>query len=245
MRKLNIIGIKYKKANNLELKQMFSDMIEMYIEKKDKIKEEHYKRLYQEKFGEEYKPLKQFIPELSLDKVYTKDDFERYQDYIKYADKLFRLKFNTYKQLLKDMSHSVVTPEQMIDFHNTLGIEVKFKKYGTEEAWVPGSRTDLVYYNPRYLKEFVPKEVIIHELGHIFENMIGNVSNSNILFTHSWKSSVYDLRPVEIFAEDFLNYFVSPKYLKAGWSDVYEYFNNKVPSGWKKKIRDFIKMRSN
>lgn len=242
MRKLNIIAIKYQ-AEDAELKQMFSDMIEMYIEKKDKIKENYYRELYRKKFGEEYKPIKEFKPEPSLDKIYMKEDFNRYQDYIKYTDKLFRLRFNTYKSLLRNLSKPFINSKQLIDFHNDLGIEIKFRVVrGTEEAWVPGNSTNLIYYSPKYLKERVPKEVIIHELGHIFENLIGDVSSSNILFTHVWKSSVYDLRPIEIFAESFMNYFVSSKYLKAGWEPVYKFFDRKIPGKMKTKIRELIKM---
>ena len=243
MKKLNIIGFK-RIANDSELKEQFSDMIEMFIENRNKTKEEHYKKLYKDKFGEDYKPIKEFVPEVSLYKIYSKDDFKRYQDYIKYCDNLFRLKFDTYKNLLGNLSNPSISSDQMVDFHKEIGIDIKFGNIsGTEAAFVPFSSTNLIYYRPKYANEEVFKEIIIHELGHILDNRLGNISISNKLFLHNMKCSSYDLNPAEIFAEDFLNYFINPKYLKAGWSEVYEYFNKKIPGDWKSKIKVLIKMR--
>jgi hypothetical protein len=244
MKKLNIIGINCK-SNDDELKQMLSDMIEMYIEDKNKMKEQHYRDLYKDKFGEDYKPVKEFVPEPSLSRIYEKEDFKRYQDYINYSKELFKLKFNTYRNLVKDFTYPSIMSDQLIDFHNKLGIETVFKPpHGTEEAWVPIGKTDIIYYDPRYLTKPIWKEVIIHELGHILDNKLGNPSNFNKLFLHNRKSSNYDLNPSEIFAESFMNYFVVPKYLKAGWPEVYDYFNKKIPGKWKAYIKELINMRS-
>ena len=243
MKRLNIIGINCI-AEDSELKQMFSDMIEMYIEDKNKTKEEHYRKLYYDKFGEEYKPVKEFTPKPTLDKIYNKEDFKRYQDYIKYSEDLYNLKFKTYKGLVKNLAYPSITVNQLIDFHNDLGIETIFKSHGgTEEAMVMAGDTKRIFYDPKYLKEPVWKEVIIHELGHILDHKLGNPGSFSELFLHNRKTTNYDFSPIEIFAESFLSYCIAPKYLKAGWPEVYDYFNKKIPGSWKKKIKDLIKMK--
>jgi hypothetical protein len=223
-----------------ELEQTLSDFIEMYIENGNKEKEAHYRRIYREKFGKDYQQHKEFVPKPSLDKIYSKKDFDRYQDYIKYADELFRLKWKAFSSKIKNISKPEVTPDQAIDFYKSLGIEMNFGNVkGTEEAHV---RSGKVTFRKQYENRKIPKEVIIHELGHILDEKLSNISAFSDLFLHNMKSSVYDLSPVEIFAEGFLNYSVNPNFLKAGWKDVYDYFDRKVPGNWKKAIKELIKL---
>jgi hypothetical protein len=229
-----------KEDEDIDLEQTFSDFIEMYIENGNKDKEAHYRKLYKKQFGREYQSHKEFIPKPSLDKVYTKNDFQRYQDYIKYCNDLFTLKFNTYSSKLKNISKPEVTTQQAIDFYASLGVEMNFGSVkGTEEAHV---RNGKITFRKEYeSRGKVYKEMIIHELGHIFDESKNNISAFSDLFLHNMKSSVYDLSPVEIFAEHFLNYFVNPSFLRAGWKDVYDWFDKKVPAKYKKAIKILIR----
>jgi hypothetical protein len=223
-----------------ELEQTLSDFIEMYIETGDKKKEVHYRKIYFDKIGVEYQAHKEFVPKPSLDKVYSKKDFQRYQDYIKYADELFRLKWNTYNSKIKNLSKPYTNPQQAIEFYKSLGFEMKFGNVqGTEEAHVRGGK---VIFRKEYLNKKIPKEVIIHELGHLLDERLNTISANSDLFLHNMKSSVYDLSPVEIFSEHFLNYCISPNYLEAGWKEVYGFFDRKVPGKWKKAIKELIKL---
>ena len=227
---------------NAELEQTLSDFIEMYIETGDNEKEAKYRRIYQEKFGREYQQHKEFIPKPSLDKIYSKKDFQRYQDYIKYSEDLFTLKWNTFNSKIRNISKPYVTPQQAIEFYASLGVTMLFGSIkGTEEAYVGGGTTK-VTFKKEYENKKIPKEIIIHELGHIFDNSINIASARSDLFLHNMKSSVYDLSPVEIFAEHFLNYFVNPSFLRAGWKEVYDWFDRKVPAKYKKAIKDLIKL---
>jgi len=233
MRLLNYIN-----ESDIETKQLFSDMIEMFISNGDNKKEAHYRKLYKEKFGIEYDSIKEFNPTVSLDKIYKKEDFKRYDDFLKYSEKLFKLRFKTYKGLLKNYNKKI-PPEKVVSFHKTLGIDTKFDTpHGTEEAYVTNGHE--VIYDKRYLKEKIPLELIIHELGHILDNRLSNISSFSNLFSKNNTSSVYELTPAEIFAEGFLNYVIQSKFLKSGWLDVYKFFNKKVPNLWKKEIKKLI-----
>lgn len=231
----------YLKEDDNELESMLSDFIEMYIENGNKEKENHYRKIYKKELGYDYVPHKEFIPKPSLDKIYNKDDFQRYQDYIQYSEKLFTLKFNTYSNLLKNISKPYITASQLQDFLNKLNIELVFATpKGTEEAYVGG--TDKITFKKEYQSKKIPKEIVIHELGHILDNKLSTISAKSKLFLHNMKSSNYDFSPVEIFAESFLNYIINPSFLKKGWPEVYSFFNSKVPSPWKKSIKELIKL---
>jgi hypothetical protein len=150
------------------------------------------------------------------------------------------LKFRTYSSKLKNLSKPEVTTDQAIDFYRSLGIEMNFGNVkGTEEAHV---RNGKVTFKKQYENRKIPKEIIIHELGHIFDESKSNASAFNDLFLHNRKSSVYDLSPLEIFAEHFLNYFVNPSFLRAGWKDIYEWFDKKVSPKYKKAIKELIRI---
>ncbi len=228
-----------------ETEQMLSDFIEMFIEDGFKKKEDHYRKIYKETFGREYQPVKEFIPKPSLDKVYSKDDFKRYQDYISYSEKLYILKFSTYKGLATtSYSNPEITWNQTVDWLSGLEVAAKLgNPRGTEGAWVTNDKE--VTFKKSYEKNKVSKELLIHEMGHILDHKLNDISlrSNGDLFLHNMKATNYDMNPAEIFADSFMTYFIYPKYLKAGWKEVYAFFEKKIPGKWKKAVKELLKMK--
>jgi len=228
----------YLKENKEELAQMITDFIETAIQNNDKENEARYKDIYLKKIGKPYEAEKEFSPKPSIDKIYSQNDFKRYQDYIKYCDKLYILKFKKYGKLAKG-TLKTITSNELKAKCSEFGVNVIFAKVkGTEEASV--QTQNQMTWDIKYLKKPIPVEIWIHEMGHIFEYMMKGISSYSPLFLHNMKTSEYDLKPLEIFAESFKNYIVNPKYLKAGWPEVYDFFKKNVPTKWIKTMTNLI-----
>ena len=74
------------------------------------------------------------------------------------------------------------------------------------------------------------KEIITHELGHLYDYAHGRISNSesfqNLYFTNKNKITNYaSTKPSEYFAECTMMYVLFPDKLKAKSNEVYNYFN--------------------
>ncbi len=219
--------------------QMYVDNIETTIANKDKEGEARMRALYKKRYSKEYVP-NIFDPRPDLDRVYSQEDFPRYKDYKKYASQLFVLKFKTYKNLLNKKTPKPLSWESLKTFLFKLGVtSVPGKPHGTEEMWVVDDRKIIV--KEKYLKKPIPVEMIIHELAHVFENRQTIKVLNTDMFLHNRASSNYDLNPSEIFAEAFINYFINPKFLKAGWSETFSYFDRVIPLKWKKEIKFILK----
>lgn len=171
-----------------------------------------------------------FLEHVSLDDIKNVGDFLSYQKYIEYAKKIFKLRN------LKKPKHldKTVSRNKIKELSNFFGLNVKFKKYtgfGNYAEYSPGLLT---------IPEKVDVNTLIHELGHFFDHYskgYEGIAKSN---THA--SSFYGIsKSDEVFAENFLHYFIAPKWLNKNLPNVYKELNNKIPNKFKKEIRKLVK----
>ena len=87
-------------------------------------------------------------------------------------------------------------------------------------------------------KDYINTQILIHELGHVFYNQLENPPiYSDKLY---YASSGYQTNKEEVFAENFKNYFLEPKYLTKGWEIVYTELDHLISDVWKSLIRDLL-----
>lgn len=221
-----------------DMEQMFIDMIETEIQNKNHARVEQLKNKFFEKFGREFAPEHAKTHEVSLDRIYSQQDFKNYHEYAKYAFDLFALRFHKYKSKLRDPHNTTVSPDEMIQFYKNLDCKVAFGNGGRENARVEGK--NLIRWSNKFENSSIPTDTIIHELGHVLDNQSGLPSAHSNLFDLNNATSNYMLNPSEVFADAFRNFCISSAYIKSGWPDIYDFFKYKIPSKWKNEIKKLI-----
>lgn len=194
-----------------------------------------YKKILKDKFGIDYdktygKNDEYNIENSNLKTILTKKDFLNFDNYQKYAKKIFQLRGISRKQpnhINKQINFNVVS-----DIGVKLGFKTKERPYTGSGNYAQVSTDKLEVPNP------VDVNTLIHELGHVYHH---KHYGDGISSTITYASSPYGIGYThEVFAENFMHFFIAPSFLKNNLPDVYADLNSKINSRWKSEIKKLL-----
>jgi hypothetical protein len=200
-------------------------------------KYDKYKELLKKKFNIDYDSEyanrdEEIIENADLNNLKSKNDFLDYQNYVKYCRKIFQLRgFN--KNQPKHIE-GIVTLELAERIGEVLGFEVEFKNYNGS-----GNYAESIGETIR-IPQNVDINTFIHEIGHFFDHEFSKEYDGKA------KNSVYATSPYfigksdEVFAENFMTYFIAPDWLKNNMPVVYYELDEKIPEIYKITINNLI-----
>jgi hypothetical protein len=181
------------------------------------------KTKYNVDFDEIYNDEK-YINNPNLNDIKSKNDFLNFDNYIKYAKKIF----NKRKISQPNYIDRIISYDDVKKLGDKLGFNVNVKEYIGSGNYASFDLIDTIT---------IPSEVdvntLIHEVGHFFDHNYSNGYNGLAkTITHA-SSSYYIDKSNEVFAENFLHYFIAPDILKTKLPVVYEELNSKIPNNFK------------
>lgn len=189
------------------------------------------KRKYNVDFNEIYNDEK-YITNPNLNDIKTKNDFLNFDNYIKYAKNIF----NKRKISQPNNVDKTISSDDVKLLGNKLGFNVKVKEYSGSGNYASFDLIDTIT---------IPSEVdvntLIHEIGHFFDHNYSNGYNG-LAKTITHASSSYHIdKSNEVFAENFLHYFIAPNTLKTKLPEVYKELNSKIPNKFKILLNQLLK----
>lgn len=213
--------------------QMYVDIISMNPNLPAYVK---YKKILKDKFGIDYDSEygqndSSLIKTANLDNIKNKKDFLSFDNYQKYAKRIFQLRGIATKQ--PNHINKQVTIDIVNEMGRRLGFNVKERPYTGSGNYAQASGDNLEVPNP------VDVNTLIHEMGHIYHHKhYGNGLASTITYA----SSPYGISLThEVFAENFMHFFIAPNFLKSNLPEVYKDLNSKIKSKWKMEIKKILK----
>lgn len=180
--------------------------------------------------------------------AYSPDDFATFREYRAYADRRFSYLWK--EKNLAQYAWNPGTSRKAADAElkalgDALGIKftVKDRVSGTETAFVSGD--DEVFLSRKDLDHAMSKHVLIHEMGHVFDNRYVKSADSPAKDIASSPSAYGTMNGGEAFAESFLAYFGNPDLLKAVNPEGYRWLDSRIPQEWKQAISGLLEGKDN
>lgn len=217
-------------SRNEEEIQMYIDIISMNPVKNKKyidlLKTKHNIDFY------DYYNDEQYITNVNLDNIKKKEDFLNFDKYIEYAREVFKKRnIETPFHINKVIDSSVVK-----NIGQLLGFDIKIKEYSGNGNYASFDFNHIIT---------VPKEVdvntLIHEIGHFFDYNYSN-GYKGLAKTITFASSSYHIsKNSEVFAENFMHYFIAPNLLKDKLPRVYKELDKNIPDNFKDILNALIK----
>jgi hypothetical protein len=195
-----------------------------------------YKNILKTKYGVDFDKEygnndESLIQNANLLDIKDKKDFLNFSNYQLYAKEIFSLRGLAQKQ----PKHI----NKMVDFDTAvlvgqeLGFKVKKRAYTGRGNYAQAST------NTVQIPDGVDVNTFIHEVGHVYHHMHYKEGLSS---TITYASSPYGIGYThEVFAENFMHFFIAPNFLKTNLSEVYKDLNRKIKSSWKKELNYIIK----
>lgn len=200
-------------------------------------KYDRYKDLLKSKFNIDYdmdygNNDEKIIDNANLEDLRDKNDFLNYENYVKYAKKIFRLRGFIENQPYH--IEGIVDIELASKIGKELDFQVVFKDYNET-----GNYAEVLGDTMRMPKE-VDINTFIHEIGHLFDHQYSKEYNGKAK-NSLYATSLYFIgRADEVFAENFMTYFIAPDWLKNNLSEVYYELDEKIPNNYKEIINNLI-----
>lgn len=191
------------------------------------------------------------------------DDMKKYQQILKDEynivyypidkEKLVRNKINKFKDLKKDNYLDYIEYSKAEYLLKTIDINLiiikigepgeKFRYYTIDNnIYINMNYSDNVDIYEKNGEYYILTSSTIHEIGHCFANIFDlNLIQIESAQIENASQDYFLERKREIFADNFMNYFIEPNYLKIGWKNVYDEIDNLIPTNWKRNIETFIK----
>ncbi len=231
-----------REATDEEAIQFYTDAIDTYIINGNFEKANFYKTKLEKDYNVKYQEKltwKNANPAL----YYNIEDFLSFKDYSIYCEQRYAFRVKNEGLLSKDNpvkgSSRKLTQEDFDLLQETLGVECIYtpRRSGTEAAYVNGKDEIFMIESDEYCDV---AWVIIHELGHIYDNRYIR-SKFGIAGDMAWASSSYGTsNGGECFAEHFMSYFTNPSFLKNGWPIVYDHLSKIISNDFKKVIKSLL-----
>ena len=189
------------------------------------------KTKYDVDFNEIYNDDK-YVNNPNLNDIKTKNDFLNFDNYIKYAKNIF----NKRKITQPNYVDKTISSDDVKKLGNKLGFNTKIKEYSGSGNYASFDLVDTIT---------IPSEVdvntLIHEIGHFFDHNYSKDYNG-LAKTITHASSPYHIdKSNEVFAENFLHYFIAPNILKTKLPEVYEELDSKIPNKFKILLNQLLK----
>lgn len=232
---INENDIRFEDGGSIdETAQMYIDIISM---SPNEPKYQKYKQVLFNDYGIDYD--KQFgdadeklIGSANLDNIKTKKDFLNYDNYGKYAKQIFNLRGFANNQ--PKHIEGIVTLKQAENIGKQLGFKVVEKDYKGV-----GNYAEQIGYEIR-MPNTIDINVFIHEIGHFFDHKLMG-EYDGFAKTSTYASSPYLInKSDEVFAENFMHYFIAPQWMKDNMPKVYEELDKNIPIEVKDVINKLI-----
>lgn len=234
------------KENDEDTIAILKDMVDVNFEKGKADKVLFFKNKLKSEYNIDYEPMgqyKEIIP--SLDTLYAPSDFSSWNEYLQYCDTLFTMRWGKFKSLITSRydKKTVFFDDMKIALEKS-GFELSREENrgSSEIAYVSGKKMTINFAHEEINKNgTIWLGTFIHEMGHIFDNHFKLDYRDDLVSKNmGLASSNYLFKPDEVFAEHFQHYFLQPKYLKAGWEDVYKELDKLITKDWKLLIQSII-----
>lgn len=173
-----------------------------------------------------------YLTNINLKDIKSKNDFLNFDNYIKYAKKIFNQR-NIQQPRYIDKTFS---SDAVKKIGKILGFNTIVKEYAGSGNYASFDLTNTIT-----IPSIVDVNTLIHEIGHFFDH---NYSNDYVGFakTITFASSPYHIdKNDEVFAENFLHYFISPNLLKTKLPEVYNELNSRIPNKFKYELNNLLK----
>lgn len=215
--------------NKKEEIQTLIDIISMNPSKYQK-----YVDLLKDKYNIDYYKIdkdNEYIENANLNDIKSKNDFLNFNNYIKYAKKIFGLRnIPLQKNIDKEINANTIK-----EIGEKLGFKTKIKEYSGNGNYAAFDLVDTII-----VPQKVDVNTLIHEIGHFFDHKYSN-NYQGLAKTITHASSSYGIsKSNEVFAENFLHFFIAPNMLKEKLPNVYEELNEKIPEKFKILIYNLL-----
>lgn len=173
-----------------------------------------------------------YLNNIDLNNIRKKNEFLNFDNYIKYAKLIFNKRnIPQPHNIDKTIDSSIV--QKIADY---FGFKLKIKEYTGN-----GNYASFDLINTITVPEKVDVNTLIHEIGHFFDHKYSN-DYKGLAKTITHASSPYRIdKNNEVFAENFLHYFIAPNLLKKYLPEVYNELNQKIPNKFKSILNNLIK----
>jgi hypothetical protein len=176
----------------------------------------------------------EYIDKVDLNNIRGKNVFLNFDNYIKYAKIVFK------KRNISQPKHidKTVGGETIKNIGKELGFNVKFKEYSGSGS---GNYAAFDLVDTVITPSKVDVNTLIHEIGHFFDHNYSN-DYEGLAKTITYASSPYHIdKNNEVFAENFLHYFIAPNLLKSKLPEVYSELDGKIPNKFKTILNNLLK----
>lgn len=228
--------IKLKDLINEDRESDIQTFVDIISTNPDATSYQKYKKILKDKYGVDYDKEygqndENLISLASLDDIKKKSDFLNFRNYQKYADQIFSLR----GLLTKQPNHidKIIEFDKVEKLSDILKFRASIRNYTGKGNYAQVSSDKLEVPDP------VDVNTLIHELGHVYHY---KHYKDGLSSTITYASSPYgrDLTH-EVFAENFMHYFIAPRWLKSNLVEVYNDLNKKINSKWKREITNLLK----
>lgn len=222
-------------SNTDEEIQTYIDIISM---NPDSEQYKKYKDVLKQKYGIDYDKLNKdniYIENATLSNIKAKKDFLNFDNYIKYAKKIFQLR--GLGKIQPNHIEGNVSLLQAKNIGSKINLKIKNREYdGGAGNYAAHDLVDTII-----MPSNVDVNTFIHEVGHHFDHYYSK-DYKGLAKTITYASSPYSIdKNNEVFAENFLHYFIAPNWLKKNLPDVYNELDKKIPANYKAVINSLIK----
>ena len=237
---------KFSEEDREEMITLLKGLIDTYYDKDDIDRMKASQKRLKDKFGVEYSPFRSDEKIIaSLEDLYLPQDFRTFGEYQSYCFDIYKLRFQKFSSFLNGKyERKKLSISEVRDSLEKEGyfIEERDRKNDSAIAFVGSGKTITINTaHEDFVRDTILLRILIHELGHVFENEKKLVQKDDFTHNLTYASSENILNPSEVFAEHFAHYFLEPSYLKKGWPEVYKEMNSYMDSFWKKLIESLIR----
>lgn len=206
------------------------DLIDIISMDADNPRYDRYKEMLNTKYGIDYNSIdkdKEHLSQVDPSKLKSKGDFQSFDNYIKYAREVFKRRNITQPNHIDKM----VSSESVKELGLKLGFKVKVKEYSGSGNYAAHSLTDTITTPPE-----IDVNTLIHEIGHHFDHHYSGGYKGDAKKIE-YASSPYEIaKNNEVFAENFMHYFIAPDLLKKHLPSVYNELDQRIPKQWKDEL---------
>ena len=214
--------------------QMYIDVIANNPNSESSIK---YKAVLKDKHGIDFDDIykdEEYIKNANLDDIKKKDDFLNFDNYIRYAKEIFTLR--GLATIQPNHLEGDITIEQATEIGKKLNFKVVHKEYDGGSGNLASH--DLV--DTIIMPNILNINSFIHEVGHHFDHYECKDYKGKAK-TITYASSGYLIsKNNEVFAENFLYYFIAPEWLEKNLPVVYDELNGEITPKYKEVINGLI-----